>query len=1207
MKSIFLPILNFELNYHLRRPTFWLIGALFFTIALTDVVSNASGGNAFFYINSPSQIFQTTIWYTIFGILAASALVAETFVRDRNYRMESLILTTPLKKWNYLGTRFISAFAMTLLAFSAYLLGMFMGTLLPGLNPFALGVFRPEAYGASYLLFTIPNLFIVSAIAFVVASKTHSMVITYASAIVLVMLYLASLMMLGTEVINFEGYSLWAILDPFGFHAFEETTFTWTVEQHNTLMPALTSTLIWNRLFWIGLSIIAIAWSYGSYEMKLIEGTKAIRFAACRQRAEGRRERKSEGHRGANVGAISETPLRQTSSIQQNPVKQWLYRSWFETQTILTGKAFILLTIFGLASLIMTALGTRTYHYSYPSTDLLVHAANIYLEYILLAIIIVYAAELIWRDRNLRLQDVIDATPVANGVLVFSKLTALFVVITINLLLAMGVMVAYQAAKGYYDFEFPLYFKMLFVEHAPYFYFTAVLAIFTQVITRQKYAGMGLAIALSLAKIPLDALGWYHNLYRINQTNDIEYSLMNGYGRLLEGHLWYVLYWGIFAAILMMLVYIFWLRGTDRNSWRRSLEIASGKVKGILGFLILSLVAVGTWIFYNTNILNAYQPPGKQETAAEIERRFKQYESLPMPVVTNTKVDIELYPNRGYFVANGEYQLNNNTDSSIKEIHLLTFVNLQLDRVNYPGITLREAHPEWGYYIYDLATPLMPGESQTMEFVTSIEKPQGFRNQVDSDDIYTVYPNDVVGNGTNLYSPFILPFVGYTKMVEQKKSWLRYQLGLPPLEERVLPHDDPKGLTQGFLLTHLGWGNVELKIGTSQSQIPVSTGKLVRRWNKNNRNYVQYQSSTQDKGKFTIFSADYAVHTDNNYRVPIEIYYHPQHDYNVKLIAETAGKALEFYERTFGAYPFEQIRIVETSYYDEQLFYEAGTIGIPEFLVWKNQTQGQGKENVIDWVSYLLAQSWWEDKIMAADVAGAMTIREALSSYSSMLYQRSRRTTQEQRFAKKQQMQYFFRGLGKIDFKEPALTDVYNEFPIARDKGGMVLEQVEDIIGQEALISSIREFLVENSFKNPPYATIIDLQAKILAKADNTESLIIEELFNKVITYQVGIADAVYQPLPNGKYKIVLDLEGQKIYTTELGKQDFSNLDFPVTITLQDAEGQEVYRQKHQLPQQQTTLELTIDKLPTTAAIDPDYVLPSAFLQNNIKPIRQAK
>ena len=67
MKQATLPVVRFEIFYHLKRPTFWIISLLFFGIALMDSVSNASQGQAFFYINSPSQIFQTTIWYTIFG------------------------------------------------------------------------------------------------------------------------------------------------------------------------------------------------------------------------------------------------------------------------------------------------------------------------------------------------------------------------------------------------------------------------------------------------------------------------------------------------------------------------------------------------------------------------------------------------------------------------------------------------------------------------------------------------------------------------------------------------------------------------------------------------------------------------------------------------------------------------------------------------------------------------------------------------------------------------------------------------------------------------------------------------------------------------------------------------------------------------------------------------------------------------------------
>jgi len=267
MKQAFSAILRFETFYHLRRPTFWLIAILFFAIGLTDIVAKAGPGNAFFFVNSPAEIFQVTIWYTIFGILAASAFVAETFVRDSNYRMEALILATPIRKRDYLTTRFIAAFGMTLLAFSTYIPGMLLGTVIPGLNPFALGAFRPEAYVASYVLFVLPNLFLVSAIAFSIASKTRSIIITYAGAIVLVMLYLVSLMLVGVDVIDFELYRIWAMLDPFGFYAFEEKTLTWTVFQHNNLMPSLGGTLLWNRLLWITIAVAGWMWSYHTYSM----------------------------------------------------------------------------------------------------------------------------------------------------------------------------------------------------------------------------------------------------------------------------------------------------------------------------------------------------------------------------------------------------------------------------------------------------------------------------------------------------------------------------------------------------------------------------------------------------------------------------------------------------------------------------------------------------------------------------------------------------------------------------------------------------------------------------------------------------------------------------------------------------------------------------------------------------------------------------
>ncbi|MEM6452934.1 MAG: peptidase [Cyanobacteria bacterium P01_D01_bin.105] len=1205
-----LPILSFELRYHLRRPTFWLITGLFFTIGLVDIASKAGQGNAFFFINSPSQIFQTTLWYSIFGILAASAFVAETFVRDSNARMESLILSTPIQKWDYLIGRFAAALSITVIAFSAYIPGMIIGTLLPGLNTYALGPFRADGYLASFGLIALPNVFLVSAIAFTLAARTRSLAITFAGAIILVMLYLASLMMVGADTINYQQYPFWAMVDPFGFYAFEWNTLSWTVFDHNTLMPSLSGLLIWNRLLWFTIALALCVTSYRSYKMQL----PGDRTTLKRSRKRTKQQQPSRDV-SAKIPSIQSFSLQVSTNSHTNrslttTLYQLCYRTTFEIRTILQGRAFWLLTGFGLISLIMAAIGAGSFNYSNPSTDILIHSANVYLDYILFAIIVVYSAELFWRDRTLRLQSVIDATPLSNAILLFSKLLALFAIITFNLLLAIVVFTLYQTLNGYTQFDFPLYFQMLFGEHGPYFYLTATLALFTQVITRQKYAGMGLVVLLSLSYIPLDSLDLYHNLYRWAATNDIEYSPINRYAHLFTGHLWYSLYWGILAAILMVIAYRLWPRGTqEKRRWQHIWQSTSHKVKQILAALTVAWVAVGSWIFYNTTIVNAYQPPGKEQTAAEIEQRFKQYENLPMPVVTDTKLNVELYPDQRYFQANGEYILENRTDQPIREIHLITFINLDLDNVTYPGATLREAHPDWGYYIYDLAAPMQPGDTQTMQFTTATSPVRGFQNQVNSDDVYMVYPNDVVDNGTNLYSPFILPFVGYTKMVEHKKAWLRNKLDLPPLDERMRSHDDPQGQAQAMMLTHLVWGTTDVTIGTTGDQTAISAGNLVDSWQENGRNYFRYlsgnQSGDQSRGKFTLYSGRYATYRNEDYRVPIEIYYHPQHNENIELIATELGQALEFYEQTFGPYPFEHVRVVEFVYYDGMIFSEGGTLGIPEVLVWKSEAQGLGRENIVDWLSYLLAQAWWEDQLIAADVAGSMTIREALSAYAGNLYQRSQRSPQQQTLVQKQRMRDFFRSLGKIDFQEPPLTDIYNELPIARHKGGMILELIEDQIGQDAVLAGIRNFLETYRYQGPPYATVIDLQEALIAQTKSaTEAQTIRDLFSQVLTYQVGIADATYTPLANQQYKIHLTLEAQQFRTEGLGKQTTHPLNLPITLKLLDAQARPIKAIKPVLSKPRTTLTLQTSELPAQAVIDPDFKLPSAFVQDNTKSLR---
>ncbi|MCW5624700.1 MAG: hypothetical protein KIT73_08305, partial [Burkholderiales bacterium] len=561
-------------------------------------------------------------------------------------------------------------------------------------------------------------------------------------------------------------------------------------------------------------------------------------------------------------------------------------------------------------------------------------------------------------------------------------------------------------------------------------------------------------------------------------------------------------------------------------------------------------------------------------------------------------------PDERYFVARGEYRLENRAGVPIRELHLSTFIHLKLEAVEYPGARLREAYPEWGYAIYDLDEPLLPGEQRTLRFVTRTEPARGFQNHVDGDDVYMVYPNDVVGNGTNLYSPFILPFIGYTKMVEHKKAWMRHRYGLPPLEQRLRPHDDPVGLSKAMMLSHLAWGDVDVTIGTAPDQTAVTSGRLVRQWQQDGRNYFRYRSEGMGRGTFTIYSARYTVHRDTRFRVPIEIHHHPAHGQNVALMAEHLGRALAFYEAAFGPYPFERIRLVEFVYYDGMVFSEAGTLGLPEVLVWKSDLAGDGRDNLAEWLSYLLAYAWWEDQLIAADVAGSMTIREALSGYASNLYRRSIYAGDEQRRLKQRQMRDFFRTLGKIDFHEPPLTDVYNEVPVARLKGQIVLELIEAQIGQPALLAAIRQFFEAHAGRPPPYATVLDLRDAILDHTPVALRSVIGEAFSAVVTYRLGIVDATDTALPDGNHRVRVTLEAGKRYTEGLGKQREAPLDLPLPVVVRDAAGGIVHEAAVTVPDGLATFEWIVARRPHRVAVDPAFTLPSASVQNREKTLR---
>ncbi|MEM7466420.1 MAG: peptidase, partial [Pseudomonadota bacterium] len=1157
-----LATLRFELSYHFSRPTFWLLCAFFFFIAAIDLIAKGSEGAAFFFVNSPYEIYQATIWYSIFAVLVAAAFVADTFVRDSRTGMSDLLLATPVRKIDYLLTRFIGAYVAALLCFSAYLPGMVAGALFPGLNEFAIGPIRLAALFGSFIGVAVPNLMLVSVFCFIVGVFSQRLMTIFAASLILVMCYVASLIVVGGEVVTSSNASLWALGDPFGFNAFETRTSGWSVYEHNTRLPHLGGLFATNRVVWLAIAALAFLFAYLYYPMR-------------RPTAQGSRRPLGAATQNDETATIQhvETANVWSQTTYLNTLRVSLTREFF---ALAKSRAFALLTLGGAFVLVVAGFSGATYDYSGPTTDVLIDAAAGYFDVVMLACVIIFAADAIWRERDYHFQAIIDASNVPDSILLLGKLFALWAMVTLQLLFAGVVLLSCQLVQGHTTLEIKLYLLSLFGLIGPYLYLTAALSLVLQAVISQRYVAMAATLLVCLSPLILDAFGVHHNLLRWARFNDIEYSPMNGYGHLLTGHWWFVAYWSAVASGVLLIGLRVWPRGARRGSGKHAVRWAPRFVA--IGALIFALVAI---ILRNTAWLNPVNPPGKRHIAAEIERRYSQYAALPMPVVTHTELKVELFPETRRLRVDGKYQLENRHAEPISELHLLTFINLELQEVNFSGAKLQHADRDNGYFIYRLETPLQAGQSETLEFTTTVETPSGFRNLNHSSEAPMVYPNEVVDNGTNLYSGFITPFIGYTRIVEHQQAWLRARLGLPAAESKLMASDDPLSRQRAWLIPQGVWGSTDITVGVPQELLAVTDGRIAKRWRQDGREYTQFLSEKFERGEYIIHAGRYDVYRHTNSKIPIEIYYHPEHQENVALIAEFAQQTLNHFETIFGPYPFERLRIVESVYYDGVVGADGDTLSIPEVLVWKNIETEAGRENAAHWLAYLVAQAWWEASLIPADAAGSAVFREGLSEYASQHFLSSIRTNRRQSDAQRHRLRELFRELGKLDVQEPPLSLAYNQLGVARHKGSLVFGLVADLVGEDLFHQSLRRFLASYQNAPPPYPTLQDLRAQIVSDAPEYDKAV-SQLFDQVSTFNLGITEARIVSRDDELTEVELTLENIRFVGRGLGEKRSTVNELPVTVVLtDDSSGRELYRQKHHFDSKNPRLKLRVAGVPT--------------------------
>jgi ABC-2 type transport system permease protein len=559
---VVLPIAAFEVRQRLRRistyvyfAVFFALGA-FFILAAGGAIAGASvdfGTGGKVNINSPWSLSMLMPLMAVFGVIITASLAGRAIHQDVDSDSTALFFTTPITRLDYLGGRFLGAFAVIALLSAAIGLGTFLASIAPWMPSSRIGPQRFVAYAMPYLLVLIPNMLMMAAVFFSLAALTRRMLPVYVGGVVAMLGYFIGINLTG----DVERRTLAAVVDPFGVMAVDSVTKYWSIAEKNTRLVGLEGDFLLNRVVWMGIALAILGFTY-------------FRFSFTARSAPARRQIEER------PPAATTLPLPAVRLDFSPRASVGIFRSMFTLQLRETVKSvfFGVIVLAGVLFIASTApnigrlFGTPTY----PVTSQVVSIVGGAFAVFMLVVLTLYAGELVWRERDVGMAQIHDALPYPRWTVVAAKLCTLVAIQALLLLIVIAAGVVIQALKGFPHFELGLYFKSLYGIQFVLFACLCALAILAHVLIDNKYLAHFAMVVYLASALFLPVLGLEHHLYRYATVPAHPYSAMNGYGHFVAPMAWFELYWLAIAVALAVGAYLFWVRGTPQRFRERARE-----------------------------------------------------------------------------------------------------------------------------------------------------------------------------------------------------------------------------------------------------------------------------------------------------------------------------------------------------------------------------------------------------------------------------------------------------------------------------------------------------------------------------------------------------------------------------------------------------------------------------------------------------------
>lgn len=1186
MLSTLFANIRFELAIRYRSLSTYLYFAMFFILALMMglATGGAFGGVTVSFGLSNKVFLNSNLAITMFmGLLGSFSLfiISPTFgqavVKDYANKFDQIIYSTPISQKIFLISRFISALLFMLFVMTSLALGLWLSSILPFILKTTVTTNSLANYIVPYFTIVLPNIFVFGSIAFFTATRTKTMGPVY----ILGILMFIGWMLSGSLIGDLDNKMIATLADPFGIQAVGELTKYWSADQQNTRIVYWEGYLLYNRILWCGLGLAAFFLSLSSFTFSAPIRLKKAATPNAPIAAPSLRK---------NFESLSQAP-----TITVNFWSMLWAQTKLEYKQVLRSIYFRTLVLAGVGYMFVAGeqvgkmFGTNTYPVTYAVLDLVGGSFDLFI----LIILTFFAGEVVWRDRDHKLQQVIDSYPVPSTSLIFAKLLnlALVALSLLGMVIVCGVLI--QLFRGYTHLELGLYFTHLYSVRFFTFINVIILAVFFQTMLNNKFLAHGAMIVYYILYTWASSMGFEHKLYTFNAATRVIYSDMNGYGHFLPGYYLFKSYWFFLSLVLLAATILFWQRG-NLTAWadrkKEALRRFTKKIKTLTVTASLGFIGLGGFLFYDTNIRNSYTTEKQQEIdRIDYEKKYSARRYEPQLENVAVKAFVDIFPKD--IKANIKY-VNTLKNKTIKAI---STIMLEVPRENQKIVTfdiqfnvpviLERNDAYLGIRFYKFETPVPAGATIEMTYSATVER-KGIPN---SKDITNIVENGTFFNNTD-YSFAI----GYNKWNEITETKTREKYGMAK-RQRLPDITDAQERRYTYISSNSTWLDFEATVSTDPDQIAIAPGYLQKEWSENNRRYFHYKMDQKILNFFAFLSARYVVKRDKWNDVNIEIYYHPTHTYNVDKMIDASKHSLEYFTKNFGPYQHKQYRVLEFPRYETFAQAFPNTIPFSEAVGFIAHVDPNNPKDV-DYPFYItsheLAHQWWAHQVIGGNVQGATMLSESFSQYSALMAMEKRFGREKMKRFLRYELDRYLSGRGNEDEYEQPLYLNENQMYIHYQKGSLALYGLKEYIGEDVLNSALKAFLEKTKFQESPFTVSTEFLEILKDKTPKNLHPIVEDLLEKIVLFDNKPQTATYKPLEDGKFEVQLKINTQKWYSDKNGKETTAEFVQTFDIGITDDKDNYLYLKKHAFKNGDNSFTIVVDKLPAKAGVDPlNYII----------------